>query len=126
LALLHHHGVNQGRLSLNQWIAICCTNPARLFGLLPRKGRVTVGADADLVIFDPDKEVKLGARQLHQHVDYTPYEGFQVIGYPQHTLVRGRLVVEDGEFVGEPGYGRFLFRQIPEPPPLGGRQGTWL
>lgn len=113
LALLYHHGVNQGRLSLAQWVAACCTNPARLFGLWPQKGQLGIGSDADIVIFDPQREVTLRAASLHQRVDYTPYEGWTVHGYPVHILSRGDLIVEDGRFIGQVGRGRFLPRTAP-------------
>jgi len=118
LALLYHHGVNHGRLSLAQWVATCCTNPARLFGLWPQKGQLGIGSDADIVIFDPQREVTLHAASLHQRVDYTPYEGQTVRGYPVHVLSRGELIVEDGRFVGQTGRGRFLPRGVPLLPPV--------
>ena len=119
LALVHHYGVGMRRMSLQQWVATCCTNPARLFGMAPRKGDVAVGSDADLVVFDPFRRVTLQARHLHQHTDYCPYEGTEVVGFPQHTISRGEIVVEDGEFVGESGHGRFVMRSRPELPPVG-------
>jgi dihydropyrimidinase len=112
LALLYHFGVGAGRLSLGQWIALCCTNPARLLGLAPRKGQIAIGSDADLVIFNPQKQVTLRAASLHQRVDYCPYEGWELRGYPQHVLSRGELIVEDGEFVGKGGRGIFLRRTL--------------
>lgn len=119
LTLMHQYGVQRGKLSLSQWVDACCTQPARLFGLAPRKGQIAVGSDADLVIFDPNQVVTLAARRLHQHVDYTPYEGFEVQGYPQHTIARGELIVENGEFVGRTGRGRFLMRRRPDLPTVG-------
>jgi dihydropyrimidinase len=110
LALMYHFGVGQGRLSLSQWVALCCTNPARLFGLSPRKGQIAIGSDADLVVFDPERQVTLRAATLHQHVDYSPYEGWPVKGYPQHVLSRSELIVEDGEFIAKTGRGLFLRR----------------
>lgn len=110
LALLHQWGVGKGKLSLTQWVALCCANPARHLGLA-NKGDIAVGLDADLVVFDPRRRVTLQARQLHQHVDYTPYEGLEVTGYPQHVLSRGELIVEDGEFVGQAGRGKFVMRK---------------
>ena len=101
LALLYTFGVAQGRLSLARWIDVCCTTPARVFGLAGRKGTLTVGADADVVIFDPDKRVTLSRTVLHEHCDYTPYEGCQLRGYPVLTILRGRVIARDGEFVGE-------------------------
>ena len=119
LALMHHFGVSKRRMSLQQWVATCCTNPARIFGLAPRKGDIAIGSDADLVVFDPYRRVELQARQLHQYTDYCPYEGFEVIGYPQHTISRGEIVVEDGEFVGRAGQGKFIMRSRPQLPPIG-------
>ena len=110
LALLYTFGVAQGRLSLARWIDVCCTAPARLFGLAGRKGALTVGADADVVIFDPEREVTISRASLHENCDYTPYEGYQLKGYPVLTMLRGRVIARDGEFVGGSGGGRFLVR----------------
>jgi len=114
LALIHQFGVRAGRLSLNRWVQICCANPARLFGLYPRKGALEIGADADLVLFDPDKNVTLTKSILHEQVDYTPYEGFELRGYPVMTILRGRVIVENGEYNGGPGDGRYLSRHLGE------------
>jgi len=113
LALLYTFGVGQGRLSLNRWVEVCCTAPARIFGLYPRKGTLAPGADADIVIFDPDREVTLSRAVLHERTDYTPYEGLALRGYPLITVARGRVLVEDGKFVGAKGRGRFLARKLP-------------
>lgn len=110
LPLLYTFGVAAGRFSLTRWVEVCCTAPARRFGLAPRKGTLAVGADADVVVFDPQRRVTLSATNLHSRTDYCPYEGWEVCGYPRHVLSRGRLIVEDGQFVGEPGWGRFLRR----------------
>lgn len=110
LSLAHSLGVRAGRLSLERWVEICCAAPARLFGLA-RKGRLAPGFDADVVVFDPQAEVVLSAETLHERVDWTPYEGLQLGGWPRHVLSRGRLVVRDGEFAGEPGWGRFVPRK---------------
>ena len=110
LALVYHFGVNQGRLSLNQFVAVTSTAAARLFGLYPQKGTIAPGADADLVLFDPNREVTIAAGALHQNCDYTPYEGFRVKGWPSTVLSRGEVIVRDGEFVATPGRGRFLKR----------------
>ena len=95
LPLLYHFGVNQGRLSLNQFVAAISTAAARRYGLYPLKGTVTPGADADLVLFDPAREVTITASELHQNCDYTPYEGMRVKGWPRTVLSRGKMVVED-------------------------------
>jgi dihydropyrimidinase len=109
LALVHHFGVQTGRLSLNRWVEVCCTNPATIFGL-PRKGHLRPGHDADLVLFDPNKTVTFTPETLHSAIDYCSYDGLTVTGYPVMTLSRGEVIVEDGRFVGQPGRGRFIER----------------
>jgi dihydropyrimidinase len=111
LALVYHFGVNRGRLSLNQFVAVTSTAAARLFGLYPQKGTIAPGADADLVLFDPNREVTIAADTLHQNCDYTPYEGIRVKGWPSTVLSRGEVIVREGEFVGTPGRGRYLKRR---------------
>ncbi len=108
LALLYTHGVLAGRLSLERWVEVCCTEPARRFGLSPYKGTLAIGADADVVVFDPQRKVTLRAETLHQNVDYCPYEGWEVQGYPTDVLSRGQVIVQHGEFLGSAGSGRFL------------------
>jgi dihydropyrimidinase len=109
LALVHHFGVRTGRLSRNRWVEVCCTNPAKVFGL-PRKGQLLAGYDADLVLFDPDKTVTFTPETLHSAIDYCSYDGLTVTGYPVVTLSRGDVIVEEGRFVGQPGRGRFIER----------------
>lgn len=108
--LLHEFGVRSGRLSLNQWVELTSTAPARLFGM-PAKGTVAVGADADVVVFDPERTRTISAAAHHSAVDYNLYEGTVVRGGPSAVFVRGALVVRDGELVGEPGTGRFVTRE---------------
>jgi dihydropyrimidinase len=108
LTLLYTHGVRRGRLTLQRWVEACCTEPAKRFGLAPLKGTLAIGADADVVIFDPGHQVTLAAETLHQNVDYCPYEGWTVEGYPLTVLSRGEVIVQDREFVGRAGRGRFL------------------
>jgi dihydropyrimidinase len=108
LALLYTHGVRAGHLTPERWVEVCCTEPARRFGLAPHKGTLAVGADADVVIFDPDRRTILRAETLHQNVDYCPYEDWQVRGYPDTVLSRGEIIVRDGEFLGASGRGQFL------------------
>ncbi len=108
LPLLFSEGVRTGRLSLEQFVALTATNPAKLYGLHPRKGTIAIGADADIAIWDPDKAVTIRNEALHHAVDYTPYEGMTVTGWPVTTLVRGQLVCDEGRFVGSAGSGRFL------------------
>ena len=108
LTLLHTYGVRAGRLSARRWVEVCCTEPARRFGLWPRKGTLAVGADADVVLFDPQRRATLSYRSLHQNVDYCPYEGWEVQGYPLTVLSRGEVIVREGEFVAQKGRGHFL------------------
>jgi dihydropyrimidinase len=108
LALLYTYGVRAGLISLRRWVDACCTEPARRFGLAPRKGTLTVGADGDVVVFDPERRATLACESLHQNVDYSPYEGWEVLGYPITVVSRGEIVVQDGQFVARPGRGRFL------------------
>ena len=110
LSLLHTLGVRGGHLSLSRWVEVCCTAPARLFGLR-RKGDIAPGFDADLVIFDPAGEITMSADSLHEKVDWTPYEGWRLRGWPRVTVSRGEVIVEDGCFVGELGRGRFVARK---------------
>jgi dihydropyrimidinase len=110
LMMIHEFGVRSGRISLNRMVELLSTNPARFFGLYPRKGTIAVGSDADVVVFDPDKRVTISAERSHSRVDYNLYEGTQVTGAPEIVLVRGKVVVEGGELVGKPGDGRFVKR----------------
>jgi len=110
-ALIYSEGVGKGRLSLNRFVDVCATAPAKLFGLYPQKGAIAIGSDADLVIFDPEKEVTLSYKDLHQNVDYCPYEGFTVRGYPTMTISRGEVIFREGEFIGQVGHGRFVPRK---------------
>ena len=110
LMLMHQEGVLGKRFSLNRFVDLVSTTPAKLFGLFPRKGAVAVGSDADLVLFDPKAQFRISAKTHHQNVDYTPYEGFTGQGTVQTVLSNGRFVIRDGNFVGEPGSGRFIKR----------------
>lgn len=110
LQMLHHFGVRQGRLTMNRLVELVSTNPAKHFGLYPRKGTIAVGSDADIVVFDPDKERVISASTHHSKVDYNLFEGTTVIGAPKVVLVRGQVVVEDDELVAEPGAGAFVRR----------------
>lgn len=112
IPILFGLGVATGRITLQQMVAISSTNPAKLFGLYPRKGSVMPGADADLVLLDPAQEGVLGVSTLHMGVDHSMYEGIRLQGMPVKTLVRGQVVVRDGKFVGTLGSGRFLPRAM--------------
>ncbi len=110
LQLLHQFGVRAGRLSLNRLVELTATNPARIFGLYPRKGAIAVGSDADVVVFDPEKPVRISAASHHSNADYSLYEGTEVVGAPDVVLVRGTPVVQGGRLVARPGHGAFVGR----------------
>ncbi|WP_423802427.1 dihydropyrimidinase [Neobacillus sp. SAB-20_R2A] len=111
LTILFSEGVKKGRISLNQFVDITSTRIAKLFGLFPKKGTISIGADADLVIFDPNIERVLSAETHHMAVDYNAFEGMKVTGEPVSVLVRGEYVVRDKQFVGKPGSGQYLKRE---------------
>jgi dihydropyrimidinase len=110
LQMIHTFGVREGRISLNRMVELLATNPAKLFGLYPRKGTLAVGSDADIVIFDPEKRVAISAATHHSRIDYNLYEGTEVVGSPEAVLLRGNVLVEDGELVASPGIGRYVAR----------------
>jgi dihydropyrimidinase len=110
MALVHHFGVTAGRLSPSRFVEVTSAAAARRFGLYPRKGTLAPGADADVVLFDREREVAISAERLHQNVDHTPFEGLTVRGWPRTVLSRGELLVHDFEWVGSAGRGRFLAR----------------
>jgi dihydropyrimidinase len=110
LNMLHHFGVRSGRFSLNRLVQLVSTNPARIFGLYPRKGTIAVGSDADIVVFNPERKLTLSAQNHHSNVDYNLFEGTQVTGAPETVLVRGQLIIDERELVAEPGAGRFIRR----------------
>ncbi len=108
--LMWEKGVNQGRLGIERMVEVCAAAPARLLGLYGRKGVIGVGSDADLVIWDPHKPWTLRADELHQRVDHCPYEGWTGRGAPEMVLLRGEIIVRDGQFVGRAGQGVFVPR----------------
>jgi dihydropyrimidinase len=108
--LLHDGGVVAGRITRERWVEVISTAPARMFGMYPRKGSVSVGADADLVVYDPNATRTISAKTHHMDVDYSCYEGRQVKGRSDVVLSRGSVVVRDGEFTGRKGHGRFVKR----------------
>jgi dihydropyrimidinase len=103
-------GVTAGRITVADWVRLCAESPARLFGLWPRKGNLRVGADADVVVWDPARRQSLSAAALHMAVDHSPYESMTVTGWPKLVFSNGRVVADHGEFVGEPSRGRFITR----------------
>ncbi len=114
LPLLLSEGFMRGRLSLAEVSWLCSTKPARIFGLYPKKGALLPGSDADMVLFDPEIRWTLTKDKLHEHVDYTPYEGMEMLGAPVLTVARGEVVAKQGEFVGREGYGKFIRRSRPD------------
>lgn len=99
---------NKGRISFNKAVEVCSTNVAKIFGCAPEKGTIAVGADADLVIYDPDKDFVVSKDNMHSDVDHTIWEGAELKGYPEKTFSRGQLVYDNGNFVGQPGWGKFV------------------
>ncbi len=111
LSLVYTGGIHGGRFSPNRFVQLVATAPAKLFGLYPRKGTIAVGSDADLVVWDPNAEEVISAQTHHMRVDYSMFEGIKVKGVPKTVMSRGRVVVENGKFVGKAGTGEFLKRQ---------------
>jgi dihydropyrimidinase len=112
--LLHDGGVVAGRISLERWVEIISTAPAKLFGMYPRKGAIAIGSDADLVVYDPAVRRTISAATHHMDVDYSCYEGRTVQGRADIVLSRGAVIVRDGEFTGRKGHGRFIRRAAAE------------
>ncbi len=111
LPVLWTTGVGSGKINANQFVALTSTNPAKIFGLFPRKGALLPGSDADIVIWDPQRKVKHGVARSHQRTDYNLYEGWNLVGYPEKVFLRGRLIVNGEEWKGERGGGIFLDRK---------------
>ena len=110
MPILWTYGVRAGHITPNQFVAYMCTNPAKIFGLYPRKGALIPGSDADLVIWDPEKRVKYGVAHSHQRTDYNLYEGWELVGYPEKVFLRGKLIVDGNAWKGAAGQGQFLKR----------------
>ena len=108
LPILFSEGVMKGRIELSHFVALSATNHAKTYGLYPRKGTIAIGADADIAIWDPEKKVTVTNDILHHDVDYTPYEGRQIVGWPQVVISRGEIVIRDGRCLGKAGRGEFL------------------
>jgi dihydropyrimidinase len=115
LPLMLSEGVNAGRIPLERVVEICCENPAKAFGLYPKKGSLMVGADADLVILDLDKEVAFSGERFHGFGDFTLFDGWNIKGWPKATISRGKVVFEEGQVTGTPGQGRYLPRKPDRP-----------
>lgn len=110
LPVLWTYGVGAGKISANQFVALTSTDPAKIFGLYPRKGALIPGADADIVIWDPQKKVRYGIAHSQQRTDYNLYEGWELTGYPEKVFLRGKLIVDDEKWLGKSGDGKFLKR----------------
>jgi dihydropyrimidinase len=113
MSLIYHYGVGGGHISLNRFVELTSTAPAKIFGLFPKKGTIAVGSDADIVIFDPAREETISVSNTHTHhmnIDYSAYEGFKVKGYTETVLSRGKVIVERGDYVGRAGDGTFVKR----------------
>lgn len=115
LPLLFSSGVREGRITLPQFVELTATNPAKMYGLYPAKGTIAVGSDADLALWDPRAEVTISNERLHHDVDYTPYEGITVHGWPVTVISRGEVVCDGGRLLAQPGRGRFLRCGLPRP-----------
>ena len=108
MELLFSEGVNKGRITLNKYVEVACTNPAKIFGMFPRKGTIAVGSDADIVIFDPGKKHTLSAKTHHMNVDYSGYEGWEVTGKVKTVLLRGEVAIDNNECKVQKGFGKFI------------------
>src|SRR5438094_2096172 len=117
LQLLHHHGVNEGKLSLNRFVEIVSTAPAKIFGMYPKKGTLAPGSDADIVVWDAKAEHTISAKTHNMRVDYSMFEGFQVRGKPRQVFSRGELIVEKGKYIAKVGRGAYVRRTA--------RGGAW-
>ena len=110
LPLLFSEGVGKGRISLEHFVALTAANPAKMYGLWPRKGTIAVGSDADVALWDPRRELTISNDMLHHNVDYTPYAGMKITGWPTQVWSRGELICDNGSLLAKPGRGRFLRR----------------
>jgi dihydropyrimidinase len=115
LPIMWTFGVGAGKLSPNQFVALNCTNPAKIFGLYPRKGTLLPGADADIVLWDPEKRVQYGVNEAHMRTDYNLYEGWELVGMPVVVFLRGEPIVKDGQWLGKRGAGKFILRNASNP-----------
>jgi dihydropyrimidinase len=109
--LVYTYGVKRGRIDLSTFVDACSTQAAKLFGLFPRKGTIALGSDADLVVYDPEYRGKISQKTQQMNVDYSAFEGWELEGRPSAVSVRGKLMVQNGKFVGELGHGKFLKRE---------------
>lgn len=113
MQLTYHHGVNEGRMTLERFVEVTAEAPAKIFGMYPKKGIVAAGSDADIVIWDPNAKYTITAATQNMHTDYSIFEGFEVKGNARQVFSRGELVVEGGKFLGKVGRGRYVHREVP-------------
>ena len=111
MPLTYTHGVLEGKITLNQFVHYQSTNPAKIFGMYPEKGSLQVGTDADILIFDPEREITVDHRNMETNCDWSPYQGWKLKGYPHMTLLRGKIVAKEGKYVGDVGDGKFVARK---------------
>ena len=112
LHLIYEFGVLQESLSLNRWVELCSTQPAKIFGLYPRKGTITIESDADIVIWDPQKKMIISAQTHHMKVDYNLFEGVEINGTPETVISNGEIIIENNKFIGKTGRGNYLKRDL--------------
>jgi dihydropyrimidinase len=110
MELLYSEGVNKGKITLNKYVEVACTNPAKIFGMFPKKGTIAVGSDADIVIFDPNEKHIISAKTHHMNVDYSGYEGWELTGKVKTVLLRGKIAIENNHCLIGKGYGKFIRR----------------
>lgn len=110
-ALIFSKGVGKDKITLQQFARVMSENPAKIMGLYPKKGVIEKGSDADIILVDPKQKDTISQNMLHENVDYSPYEGFKVLGWPSLTMVRGTVIVKDKVFVGKKGFGKFIKRK---------------
>jgi dihydropyrimidinase len=107
MQLLFEGGVNAGKISLNRWVDLTSTTPAKLFEMYPKKGTIEIGSDADIVIWDQDKEHTISSKTGHMNVDYSLYEGMKIIGNTETVISRGEIIIQNHQFIGKAGRGKF-------------------
>jgi dihydropyrimidinase len=110
LPIIYTHGVLKKRITINNLVEVLCENPAKIYGLYPRKGTVSVGSDADIVIFDPEMKATIDYKNLHMNVDWSPYQDWKLVGYPIYTILRGNIIYKHGKFYGDKRLGKFIRR----------------
>jgi dihydropyrimidinase len=109
---LIYQGVVTGKISLERWVEICCTTPARMFGMYGKKGVLQPGADADVVVYDPQGKTNISAQTHHMNLDYSAWEGWEIDGHVDTVVSRGLVVVDDGEYFGHAGHGQYIKRGL--------------